>query len=283
MGVNRDAAGATTSTRTREWSTTDSVIYALGVGCGADELAYATDDTRGAEPRALPTMAVVLALPGPEITAAMGDYDRRKLVHGSQTTIVHSPIPAAGAVDYNSTILGVYDKGSGAAVETETRATDSVTGKPMFTNRSVAFIRGDGGWGGDRGPSQPAHQPPERKPDHLVTQHVADNQALLYRLSGDRNPLHSDPAFARAAGFERPILHGLCTYGVVGRVLLRDVCGGDVDAFGELSARFVSAVYPGDDLAIAIWLTGPGTAVFEGRRAESQLVITGTFATAQPG
>jgi acyl dehydratase len=280
MGVNRDAAGATTSTRTRRWSSTDSVIYALGVGCGPDELAHATDDTQGVEPRALPTMAVVLALPGPEIAAAMGDYDRRKLVHGSQTTIVHSAIPSAGSVDHSSTILGVYDKGSGAAVETETRATDSATGEPVFTTRSVAFIRGDGGWGGDRGPSQPAHRTPERKPDHVVTQHVAGNQALIYRLSGDRNPLHSDPAFARAAGFERPILHGLCTYGMVGRALLRHVCDGDVDAFGELSTRFVAPVYPGDDLAVAIWSVAPGTAVLEARTGADRLVITGTFTTA---
>ncbi|GAA1845838.1 MaoC family dehydratase [Actinomadura bangladeshensis] len=282
MGVNRDAAGFTSSTATRTWSSTDSVVYALGIGCGVDELAFSTDDMRGVEPRAVPTMGVVLAVPGPEIAAAMGDYDRRKLVHGSQTTIVHSAIPAAGTIEYSSTILGVYDKGSGAAVETEIRATDPATGAPVFTNRSVAFIRGDGGWGGDRGPSQPPATPPERKPDHVVTRHVADNQALIYRLSGDRNPLHSNPEFARAAGFERPILHGLCTYGMVGRALLQQVCGGDADAFGELTARFVAPVFPGDDLVISIWATEPGVAVFEGRRDEEQLVIAGRFLTAGP-
>lgn len=283
MGVNRDAAGFTSSTATRSWNSTDSVVYALGIGCGIDELSFSTDDTRGLDQRAVPTMAVVLAVPGPEIAAAMGDYDRRKLVHGSQTTVVHSAIPAAGSVEYSSTILGVYDKGSGAAVETEIRAVDPSTGEPVFTNRSVAFIRGDGGWGGDRGPSQPEATPPDRKPDHVVTQHVADNQALIYRLSGDRNPLHSDPGFARAAGFDRPILHGLCTYGMVGRALLAEVCGGDADAFGELSARFVAPVFPGDDLAISIWETEPGVAVFDGRRDGGGPVIAGRFLKAAQG
>lgn len=279
MGLNHAAAGATSSTQTRSWNTTDSVIYALGVGCGPDEVAFATDDTRGLQQLALPTMAVVLALPGREIAAAMGDYDRRMLVHGSQTTLIHSVIPAAGSIDYSSEIIGVYDKGSGAAVETETRATDSATGRPMFTNRSVAFIRGEGGWGGDRGPSAPSRRTPERGPDHMVRFQIAENQALIYRLSGDRNPLHSDPSFAQTAGFKRPILHGLCTYGYIGRALLQEVCDGATDAFSELSARFVAPVYPGDALSVAIWLLDDELVSFEGHRNDEQLVISGTFST----
>jgi acyl dehydratase len=224
-------------------------------------------------------MPVVLAVPGREITAAMGDYDRRKLVHGSQSTTLHSRIPAAGTIEYDSTIVGVYDKGSGAAVETETRALDAATGQPMFTNRSVAFIRGEGGWGGDRGPSAPSAQVADHPPDHVVRYRIADNQALIYRLSGDRNPLHADPAFAIAAGFDRPILHGLCTYGFVGRALLQSACAGAVERFGEMSARFMAPVYPGDPLSVAIWIAQDGSAVFEGRRNDEQLVISGTFAT----
>ena len=274
MALNRDAAGATSSPTSRSWTAQDCVLYALGVGAGPGELAYATDDTREVPQRALPTMAVVLAVPGSEIARFMGDYDRRKLVHGSQTTILHAPLPVEGTITYSSRITGIYDKGSGAAVETETTALDSVSGQPMFTNRSVAFIRGEGGWGGDRGPAPVRPNVPERSPDHQVDYAVADNQALIYRLSGDRNPLHSDPRYAAVAGFERPILHGLCTYGYAGRALLKAACHDVVEDFTTMSARFVAPMYPGDHLTVSMWATDEGIA-FEGRRTGDELVISG--------
>jgi acyl dehydratase len=275
MGLNHDAAGAVSSPAMRTWTTSDCVIYALGVGAGTSELRFATDDTRGCAATALPTMAVVLAVPGPEIARAMGDYDRSKLVHGSQTTIVHSPVPAAGSIRYTTSITGIYDKGSGATVETETVAIDSASDEPVFTNRSVAFIRGEGGWGGDRGPATAKTPLPDRAPDWNVEFAIAGNQALIYRLSGDRNPLHSDPRSARAAGFDRPILHGLCTYGFVGRALLDHACSGDLDQFRTMSARFVAPVYPGDRLSVAMWSLGDGNTAFEGHRNGTELVITG--------
>jgi acyl dehydratase len=169
----------------------------------------------------------------------------------------------------------VYDKGSGALVVTETESVDAATDKPLFTTRSAAFIRGEGGWGGDRGPSGPRNVPPERTPDHEVTYTTRVDQALTYRLSGDRNPLHSDPSFATAAGFERPILHGLCTYGFTGRALLHTLCDGDPARFRSMEARFSSSVYPGDDLTIAMWRTGDGEAIFQTRRTGDQVVIDG--------
>jgi len=275
MGLNVDCVGATSSPTTREWTQRDSVIYALGVGCGPDELAFCTDDTRDTPLRALPTMPVVLAVPGPEIAKAMGDYDRKRLVHGSQTTILHAMLPAAGRISYYSRIAGVFDKGSGAAVETETVGADSATGQPLFTNRSVAFVRGAGGWGGDRGPAGSRPATPVREPDHCVEYKLADNQALIYRLSGDRNPLHSDPRFAVAAGFDRPILHGLCTYGFAGRALLAFACENDTTRFRTMSARFVAPIYPGDRLSVAMWTVDGNNTAFEGRRNGDQLVIAG--------
>jgi len=125
-----------------------------------------------------------------------------------------------------------------------------------------AFIRGEGGWGGDRGPSGAQNVPPERGPGHTITYQTSPDQALIYRLSGDRNPLHSDPSFATAAGFDKPILHGLCSYGFTGRALLHALCGSESARFKSMEGRFSSPVIPGEALTVAIWTTGDGEAVF---------------------
>ena len=135
-------------------------------------------------------------------------------------------------------------------------------GSPVYTTGSSVFIRGEGGWGGDRGPSGPQNVPPEREPDHTVTYVTSPDQALLYRLNGDRNPLHSDPSFAAMGGFDRPILHGLCTYGFTGRALLHALCGGESANFQHIAGRFASPVIPGEALTVRAWVTGDGEAVF---------------------
>ena len=155
----------------------------------------------------------------------------------------------------------MYDKGKAAVVVTESVATDA-NGAPLYTTGASLFIRGEGGWGGDRGPSGPQNVPPERTADHSVTYQTSVDQALVYRLNGDRNPLHSDPSFAAMGGFDRPILHGLCTYGFTGRALLHSVCGGDSARFKHVEGRFASPVIPGEALTINIWVTGAGEAVF---------------------
>jgi acyl dehydratase len=149
----------------------------------------------------------------------------------------------------------MYDKGKAAVVVLESNATDTA-GKPLFSTTMSAFIRGEGGWGGDRGPSGPRNVPPEREPDTVVSYDTRKDQALLYRLSGDRNPLHSDPSFAKLAGFDAPILHGLCTYGFTGRALLHGVCGGDPARFKHVEGRFSTPVMPGDRLDVRIWVDG---------------------------
>ena len=154
----------------------------------------------------------------------------------------------------------MYDKGKAAIVVTATNA--SMDGDPLFTTTSSVFIRGDGGWDGERGPSGPANMPPDRAPDHEVTYQTSPDQALVYRLSGDRNPLHSDPSFAAIGGFDRPILHGLCTYGFTGRALLHSLCGSDPALFGHVEGRFTSPVFPGEALTVTMWTVANGETVF---------------------
>ena len=170
-------------------------------------------------------------------------------------------------------MTGIYDKGSGALVVTENRAVDAATGEPLVTSRSGMFIRGQGGFGGPRGESEP-WQLPERAPDVQITQQTRPEQALLYRLSGDRNPLHADPQFAARGGFQRPILHGLCTYGFTGRALLHALCESDPARFRSMSGRFSSPVLPGDPLSVAVWIEpGGGSALFRTAREDGTVVI----------
>jgi acyl dehydratase len=135
------------------------------------------------------------------------------------------------------------------------------------------FSRGGGGWGGDRGPSGPQNVPPERAPDEEISYRTRSDQALLYRLNGDRNPLHSDPSFAAMGGFDRPILHGLCTYGFTGRALLHGLCGGDPARFRSMDGRFSSPVLPGEKLTVRMWRTGDGEAVFQTQGEDGRVVL----------
>ena len=149
---------------------------------------------------------------------------------------------------------------------------DAATGEPLVTSRSSAFIRGEGGFGGDRGPSDP-WQRPDRDPDLTVVMPTRPEQALIYRLSGDRNPLHADPKFAARGGFSKPILHGLCTYGVTGRALLHALCGSDPARFGSMSGRFSRPVFPGETLTVSIWRDGDGSALFQTANQDGAVVI----------
>jgi acyl dehydratase len=245
--------------RETSWRSEDCLLYALGVGAGSADLAYVTENSIGVEHRALPTMAVVLGQFDDEVWQAMGTFAWAMMVHGGQEVVLHQPVPTEGTIVTTHRIAAMWDKGKAGVVEVESNAVDAGRGEAMFTLRTSLFIRGEGGWGGDRGPS--ADNPiPDRAPDHEVRDRTHPNQALIYRLSGDRNPLHSDPAFARKAGFEQPILHGLCTYGVTGRALLKALCNDDPDRFGGMSGRFASPVLPGDELLVRIWELDEGAA-----------------------
>lgn len=263
MPLDPNAVGATSDPVDASWTSKDALLYAVGIGAGTDELAFTTENTSGVPQQVFPTMAVVIGWGrGQGAMSKIGTFNPALLVHGQQAITLHRPIPVEGTATLTSKIVAMYDKGKAAVVVTETKAVLKDSGEPLYTNLSSAFIRGEGGWGGDRGPSGPVNVPPDRDPDHVVVYQTLPTQALIYRLSGDRNPLHSDPAFAAMGGFDRPILHGLCTYGFTGRALLHSLAGSDPARFHHMEGRFSSPVLPGEELTIRMWRTGDGEAVF---------------------
>jgi acyl dehydratase len=262
MPINPDAVGTESEPYEASWTSKDALLYAVSVGAGAGELAYTTENTNGVDQQVLPTFPVVVGWGAGSAMGRIGTFNPAMLVHGQQAVTLHKPLPVTGTVTIRGRITGIHDKGKAAVVVAESVATDSADGQPLFTNMSSVFIRGEGGWGGDRGPSGPRNVPPDRAPDHQVTYQTSPDQALVYRLNGDRNPLHSDPSFAAMGGFDRPILHGLCSYGFTGRALLHTLCGGDANRFEHIEARFASPVLPGEALTVSMWDAGGGEALF---------------------
>ena len=275
MPIRHDVVGAVGRPVTHSWDSKDALLYAVGVGAGIDELAFTTENSHDTPQRVLPTMAAVIGSGVASAISEIGPFDFAMLVHGEQSFIQHREIPVAGSLTATGRITGIWDKGSGAVVAVEGECVDDATGELLLTVGSAVFIRGEGGWGGDRGPSGDRNAPPDRAPDHSVTFQTRPDQALTYRLSGDRNPLHSDPWFAALAGFDRPILHGLCTYGFTGRALLHTLCGSDPARFRSMEARFASPVFPGESLTVDMWLTAPGEAVFVTKGPDGRIVVAG--------
>lgn len=236
----------------------DTILYALGVG--AHELGFAYE----AGLQALPTMAVVLTYPGFFWSDPVYGADWKRLVHGEQSVTLHRPLPCEGEFIGRTVFEGVEDKGAdkGAIVQVARTIAD-VDGNLYATDRRTAFLRGDGGCGSAGvNIARPKPVAADRPPDHIVTLVTAPEQALIYRLSGDLNPLHVDPAIAQEAGFDRPILQGLCTYGVAGRAILKALCDNKADRLRRLGGRFSSPVYPGETIETRIWVGG-GPACFE--------------------
>jgi acyl dehydratase len=253
LPLNHDIIGTDSEPVERSWRETDVLLYALAVGAGQEdplaELEFTTENSIGVRLQVLPTFGNLIAGGGPR---NLGDFDPAGLVHAGQAFTLHRPLPVSGTSRSVSRVTAIYDKGSGALVITESMAVDAATGEPLVTSRGSIFIRGEGGFGGSRGPGQD-FQMPSGPPDERVTYHTRADQALLYRLTGDRNPLHSDPKFAARGGFDRPILHGMCTYGYTGRALLQAVCGSVPSRFTSMEGRFTRPVVPGGELTISIW------------------------------
>lgn len=236
------------------WDHKDIQLYHLGLGAGVpatdpDELRY----TLESKLHVLPSFATVagagmgvvggLSAPGIEVNLAA-------VLHGGQTITLHRPIPVEGKAVTTSKVAAVYDKTKAAILVLRTEVADD--DGPLWTSDAQIFVRGEGGFGGERGPSTrlPA---PEGEPDKTVERPVREEQALLYRLSGDWNPLHADPEFAELAGFDRPILHGLCTYGMTLKAVVDTLLGGDVSRVRSYSTRFTGIVFPGETLRIRMW------------------------------
>jgi acyl dehydratase len=275
MALDLSVIGVAGEPVQRSWTSKDALLYAVGVGAGLgdplSELEFTTENSEGITQQVLPTYGVLISQA--PASRGFGDFDRAMLVHAEQSVELHQPLPVEGTVRATATVTGIYDKGSGALVATQSVAVDAGTGQPLVTTRSSAFIKGEGGFGGDRGPRDEWARP-GRPADHVVTYQTRPEQALVYRLSGDRNPLHVDPKFAARGGFSRPILHGLCTYGVTGRALLHTLCGSDPARFAAMSGRFSHPVYPGESLVVSIWLPDDGDeALFQTATENGTVVI----------
>ncbi|WP_406267076.1 MaoC/PaaZ C-terminal domain-containing protein [Streptomyces sp. NBC_00191] len=236
------------------WDRKDVLLYHLGLGAGVPatdpgELRY----TLESKLHVLPSFATV-AGGRLGVVAGLGspglDIDLTSVLHGGQTIRLHRPIPVEGKAVSTSRVAAVYDKGKAAVLVLRTDAADD--DGPLWTSDSQIFVRGEGGFGGERGPSVRLEQP-EREPDKTVERSIREDQALLYRLSGDFNPLHADPEFAALAGFDRPILHGLCTYGMTLKAVVDTVLGGDVRRVRSYTTRFAGVVFPGETLRIRMW------------------------------
>ncbi|GAA3834334.1 MaoC/PaaZ C-terminal domain-containing protein [Nocardioides panacisoli] len=254
------AIGAELGSTTFSWSESDVLLYHLAIGAGSregdnlspDALRWTLD---GPSLQVLPSFGVVvptfhatdpppLDLPGCEINLA-------QVVHGSQSVEVAGPLPTSGTATVTTTLTDVWDKGKAAVIWQEGVARAD-SGEELWRTRSSIFVRGEGGFGGERGSSE-AVAVPDRDPDLQTSYAVTPQQALLYRLCGDRNPLHADPDFAKRAGFPAPILHGLCSYGIVLRELTSGLLGGDATAVRGFTARFAGVVFPGETIQVSGW------------------------------
>ncbi len=262
------------------WTPDDSILYALAVGAGTNELAFTTENTEGVCQRVLPTFVTTVGRgggAGQVDVLSFGSYAAHQVVQASHKVELYRALEPQGRALATMRVAGIWDKRAGALVELETTARDAETGEVMFRNIASLLVLGEGGFGGSHGRVLGGSRHPAREPDHTISEVTRPEQALLYRLSGDHSRIHSDPAVSRLASFERPILHGLCSFGYAGRALLYAVCDGDPARFRSMSARFAKPGYPGDLLTTRIWVDGD-MAQFETRSQRGEaLVERGAF------
>ena len=243
----------------QQFTRRDTILYALGVGLGADpcdanELRFVYEP----DLQALPTMAIILGYPGPWHAHPDTGITRSHVVHGEQSFVIQRPLPVEGEIVGLTRVAGVVDKGKdkGALVMTECTVRDKAGGHTLCTLTSTTFCRADGGFGGPAGPAKTPHPIPAAPPDAVCDLPTLPQAALIYRLSGDYNPLHADPAAAQKAGYPRPILHGRCTFSIAGHAILKTCCGYDPARFRSMAGRFSSPVYPGETIRTEIWRSG---------------------------
>ena len=259
----------------QSYSLKDTMLYGLGVGLGMDPLDEAQlRFVYEKDLRALPTMAAVLGHPGFWAREPGTGLDWVRILHGEQSLIFHHTLPPEGVIRSKSRITRIVDKGAdkGALLFLEREGVDTASGRSLFTARQTIFARGDGGFGGAEVQTPPPHPIPEREPEEVCDLPTLPQAALIYRLSGDDNPLHADPAVAAQAGYEAPILHGLCTFGVAGHALLKTCCGYDPARMKSIQVRFSAPVYPGETPRTEMWRDGPVVS-FRTRSVERNLVV----------
>lgn len=270
MSLNLESVGKTWGPYEFAYSERDLIIYALGIGFTKQNLEYVYEGAK--DFKAFPTYGVILPSNAGAEAFLSTKANFAMVVHGEQGLQIHNPLPKGGTVQTTATLEGVYDKGSGALIvmRFDTREKG---GAPVCTNWVSAFVRGSGGFGGPAQPKKEVPPIPPRNPDFILDAQTDVNQAALYRMSGDRNPLHIDPAVAKMVGFQEPILHGLCTYGVVCRRFVQEVLKGDSGKVKSYSARFSSPVIPGEKLQVKVWQANPGLFLLEAYNAKGEAVI----------
>ena len=270
--------------RRTSWTNRDCALYALGIGAGQNDptsdLAFTTENSMGQPQVVYPTFGVISGASAGvgSLLEVLGDaVDFTQMLHGQQGYVQQNPLPAAATVTITGHIVAAWDKQSATVIETEAQIADEESGTVYGRSTQTLFFRGIGGWGGERGPSLHGENF-DRPPDRTLQAYIPADQALLYRLSGDSNPLHSDPKVAALAGFERPILHGLCTYGYTGRLLLEEFAQSRPDRFVWLAARFSKPTLPGDTITIATWTVDDGVAFVVSNQHGDVLLTDGSFA-----
>jgi acyl dehydratase len=274
MALDLSLAGKHGPPSTWEYGWKDVVLYALGVGAKRDELDYLYE---GRGPRVLPSFAVVSKFqPMLDLLRETGG-NLAMIVHGAERVVLHAPIAPSGTLRTTATVRGIYDMRRLAVVQVDTRAEDA-GGRLVAETRSSIFFRGEGGFGGDAPPKEPppVERPRDVPPTFTVEETTSPEQALLYRLSGDHNPLHADPAFAKDVGFEQgPILHGLCSFGYMVRHVARGACGGDATRVRSFEASFKRPVWPGETLVTEGWVVRPDAVALQVRVKERDEVVLG--------
>ncbi|HZR84315.1 MAG TPA: MaoC/PaaZ C-terminal domain-containing protein [Candidatus Binatia bacterium] len=276
MPIDTTIVGKKLESSTAQWGEKDVMLYALGVGETSLPFAYEQDL------KVLPTFAVIPAFGAMFTMGAAMQVNPMMVVHGEQRIELVGPIPTRGKVTNQPTVVAVYDKIKGAVVVVDVESRDE-KGTLVFKNTFTTFARGEGGFGGDRGPSGAKNVPPDRKPDAVVEMPTEEWQALLYRLSGDMNPLHADPQMAALGGYSKPILHGLCTFGHVGRAVLHTYCGSDPTRMKDFEVRFSGEVYPGETIVTEMWKESPTRIVVQAKTKErGTVVLSNAAATIAP-
>jgi len=270
MALSLESVGKTWGPYEFSYSERDLIIYALGIGFSKDNLEYVYEGAK--DFKAFPTYGVILPSNAGAEAFLSTKANFAMVVHGEQSLQIHNPLPKGGSVQTTTTLEGVFDKGSGALIVMRFD-TKEKSGTPVCSNWVSAFVRGSGGFGGVAQPKKDVPPIPQKNPDFILDAQTEVNQAALYRMSGDRNPLHIDPAIAKMVGFKEPILHGLCTYGVVCRRFVQEVFKGDSGKVKSYSARFSNPVIPGEKLQVKVWQAGPALFLLEVFNGKGEAVI----------
>jgi len=277
--LSANLVGTKFEPRQVSWNSKDTMLYALGVGARpSDELDFLYE---GRGPKVLPTYAVIPGL------YAMGNIGRAvkrdiaRMLHGEQGIELLRPLPPEAELNMESTLSEVWDKGKAGVIGV--RAEFSDADGPVFRTHSTLFYIGGGGFGGEPGPSsRDKNRAPDREPDLVVEYETREDQGAIYRLSGDRVPLHIDPEFAKKAGYDKPFMHGLCSYGLVGRAVLHSLCDGDPERFVSLEGRFAERVAFGDHILTKSWRTGDGEARLRGETQDGKIALSQARPTFRP-